>query len=123
MTIFFMSCIQADEPDSQAPSPAPPSVSNSTPSQSGSMRHSSGALSHHSDDVVTRMKNVQMVELGLYRIRPWYFSPYPVALTKEPVIYLCEFCLKYLKSAKCLERHRVSWSSNKAHVITSGLAV
>ena len=66
---------------------------------------------------MTRMKNVQMVELGCFRIRPWYFSPYPVDLTKEPVIYLCEFCLKYLKSAKCLERHRVSSSStNVAHM-------
>lgn len=78
------------------------------------MRHTSGALSHHSDDVVTRMKNVQMVELGMYRIRPWYFSPYPVDLTKEPVIFLCEFCLKYLKSAKCLERHRVSCSHQRS---------
>lgn len=29
------------------------------------------------DDVVTRMKNVEMIELGLNRISPWYFSPYP----------------------------------------------
>ena len=25
-----------------------------------------------------------------------------------PVIYICEFCLKYVKSLKCLERHLVS---------------
>lgn len=29
------------------------------------------------DDVVTRMKNVEMIELGLNKISPWYFSPYP----------------------------------------------
>jgi len=23
------------------------------------------------------MKNVEMIELGLNRISPWYFSPYP----------------------------------------------
>jgi hypothetical protein len=33
-------------------------------------------VAHH-DDVVTRMKNVEMIELGRHRIRPWYFSPYP----------------------------------------------
>ena len=49
-----------------------------------------------------------MIELGRFRIKPWYFAPYPLELTKEPVIYLCEFCLKYMKSSKCLERHRVS---------------
>ena len=25
----------------------------------------------------------------------------------EPIIYICEFCLKYIKSRKCLERHKV----------------
>ena len=53
------------------------------------------------------MKNVNTVELGRYRIKPWYFSPYPQDLTTEPVIYLCEFCLKYVRSRKCLERHKV----------------
>ena len=54
------------------------------------------------------MKNVDTVELGRHRIKPWYFSPYPQELTTEPVIYLCEFCLKYMKSKTCLVRHRVS---------------
>lgn len=40
------------------------------PRQSGSM------VSHH-DDIVTRMKNVDMIELGKHRIKPWYFAPYP----------------------------------------------
>lgn len=46
-------------------SPAPPG-----PRQSGSM------VSHH-DDIVTRMKNIEMIELGRHRIKPWYFAPYP----------------------------------------------
>jgi len=33
-------------------------------------------VAHH-DDIVTRMKNVEMIEIGKYRIKPWYFSPYP----------------------------------------------
>ncbi|XP_017035384.1 histone acetyltransferase Tip60 [Drosophila kikkawai] len=69
-----------------------------TPRQSGSMVT-------HQDDVVTRMKNVEMIELGRHRIKPWYFSPYPQELCQMPCIYICEFCLKYRKSRKCLERH------------------
>lgn len=46
-------------------------VSNVTgPRQSGSM------VSHH-DDIVTRMKNIDLIELGRHRIKPWYFAPYP----------------------------------------------
>lgn len=70
-----------------------------TPRQSGSM------VSHGNDDVVTRMKNVKLIELGKYRIKPWYFSPYPAELCALDCIYICEFCLKYRKSRKCLERH------------------
>ena len=58
------------------------------------------------------MKNIDMIELGRYRIRPWYFSPYPQELTTEPVVYICEFCLKYLKSVKCLERHKSKCTLN-----------
>ncbi|XP_026292645.1 histone acetyltransferase Tip60 isoform X1 [Frankliniella occidentalis] len=64
-----------------------------------------GSMVAHNDDVVTRMKNVQMIELGIHRIRPWYFSPYPQELVNLTCIYICEFCLKYRKSRKCLERH------------------
>ena len=36
-----------------------------------------GSLVAHNDDIVTRMKNIELIELGRYRIKPWYFSPYP----------------------------------------------
>lgn len=59
------------------------------------------------DDIVTRMKNIESIELGRHRLKPWYFSPYPQELTSLPILYLCEFCLKFLKSLKCLQRHLV----------------
>ncbi|XP_055879532.1 histone acetyltransferase KAT5-like [Biomphalaria glabrata] len=68
------------------------------PRQTGSM------VAHH-DDIITRMKNINLIEFGRWRIKPWYFSPYPQELTSLPILYICEYCLKYLKSAKCLERH------------------
>lgn len=40
------------------------------PRQTGSM------VAHH-DDIVTRMKNIELVEIGRHQIKPWYFSPYP----------------------------------------------
>ena len=57
------------------------------------------------DDIVTRMKNIELIELGKHRIKPWYFSPYPQELVALSCIFLCEFCLKYVKSRTCLERH------------------
>ncbi|KAL7742006.1 hypothetical protein ACLKA6_018261 [Drosophila palustris] len=51
------------------------------------------------------VKNVELIELGRYRMKPWYFSPYPEELCQMDCIYLCEFCLKYCKSRVCLGRH------------------
>lgn len=70
------------------------------------------------DDIVTRMKNIECIELGRHRLKPWYFSPYPQELTTLPILYLCEFCLKYLKSLKCLQRHLVRISLNKDRYVT-----
>jgi len=72
----------------------------STPRQTGSL----AAPGTH-DDAITRMKNVELIELGRHRIKPWYFSPYPIELVSLPCIYICEFCLKFIKSRVCLERH------------------
>ncbi|XP_041468305.1 histone acetyltransferase KAT5-like isoform X1 [Lytechinus variegatus] len=71
------------------------------PRQTGSM-----VTDKHHDDIITRIKNIEMIVLGRHCIRPWYFSPYPIELTSKPKIYLCEFCLKYVRSVKCLERHK-----------------
>ena len=79
-----------------ASTPAAPS----TPRQTGSLA-APGSI----DDVVTRMKNIELIELGKHRIKPWYFSPYPQEMVHLPCIYLCEFCLKFVKSRQCLERH------------------
>ena len=78
----------------------PPDGASGTPRQTGSL-----SVPGQQDDIVTRMKNIELIELGRHRIKPWYFSPYPQELVKEPCIYICEFCLKYVKSRACLKRH------------------
>ena len=36
-------------------------------------------------------------------IKVWYQSPYPEEYTVLPKIYICEFCLKYMKVVPCCE--------------------
>lgn len=73
------------------------------PRQTGSM-----ISSHHEQDTITRIRNIEWIQIGRYKIKPWYFSPYPEELVSEPCIYICEFCLKYLKSDVCLKNHLVN---------------
>nr|XP_002131858.1 histone acetyltransferase KAT5 [Ciona intestinalis] len=81
----------SDEVDSQE--------SEAAPRQTGSM------TVHVNEDKVSRIKNINCIEVGKYRLKPWYFSPYPIELTKYSIVYLCEWCLKYVKSITCLQRH------------------
>lgn len=88
-----------DSQDSKINLPKGASGAVICPSTSGSL-----SLNNH-DDIVTRIKNIEMLELGRHKIKPWYFSPYPEEMVNEPCIYLCEFCLKYCGSRTCLRRH------------------
>ncbi|KAF2074397.1 hypothetical protein CYY_004293 [Polysphondylium violaceum] len=54
---------------------------------------------------ITKVKNINVVELGRYEIDAWYFSPYPEEFAKCDKLYLCEFCLKYMKKKTTLNRH------------------
>uniref|UniRef100_A0A8C2K5Y1 histone acetyltransferase n=1 Tax=Cyprinus carpio TaxID=7962 RepID=A0A8C2K5Y1_CYPCA len=46
-----------------------------------------------------------LIEFGEYEIQTWYSSPYPPEYSRLPKLYLCEFCLKYMKSQDILQRH------------------
>ena len=52
-------------------------------------------------------KQPQYIEMGRHEMEVWYQSPYPEEYSILPKLYICEFCLKYLKSATQLRRHAV----------------
>lgn len=62
---------------------------------------------------VTKVKNIQSIVLGKYQIEAWYFSPYPDEYAGDEKMFICEFCLKYMKKQvtfanhclKCTMRH------------------
>ncbi|KAH7306300.1 hypothetical protein KP509_22G005400 [Ceratopteris richardii] len=54
----------------------------------------------------TKVKNIQVVEMGPYEIDTWYYSPYPEEYSQVHKLFICEFCLKYMKKRKSSERHR-----------------
>ena len=54
-----------------------------------------------------QVKNIQCIEFGRYEVDTWYYSPYPDEYCKEERLYICEFCLKYLRKKKTLEAHKV----------------
>lgn len=54
---------------------------------------------------ITKVKNIQAIVLGKYEIETWYFSPYPEDYCGEETLYICEFCLKYMKKRQTMRFH------------------
>jgi len=55
---------------------------------------------------VTRVKNIERIFMGQWEVEAWYFSPYPDEYAKQERLFVCEFCLKYMKKKKTMLRHR-----------------
>lgn len=68
------------------------------------LRTSGSMIQNHSE--VARVRNLSTIILGEHIIEPWYFSPYPIELTEEDQIYICDFTLSYFGSRKQFERFR-----------------
>lgn len=50
-------------------------------------------------------KGIRYIEMGRYEMEAWYQSQYPDDYNQQPKIYICEFCLKYMRSKTILSRH------------------
>ena len=47
---------------------------------------------------------IPWIQFGKYRIQTWYAAPVPEEYNVNP-LYICEFCLKYMKSQYTYQRH------------------
>lgn len=50
---------------------------------------------------------IKCVSIGGYEIETWYAAPYPEEYSRNRVLYICEFCLKYMNSDYVAWRHKL----------------
>ena len=51
---------------------------------------------------------IRCINFGGYEIDTWHAAPYPEEYSRNRVLYICEFCLKYMSSDYVAWRHNVS---------------
>lgn len=51
---------------------------------------------------------IKCIQFGGWEIDTWHAAPYPEEYSKNKVLYICEFCLKYMNSDYVAWRHKVS---------------
>uniref|UniRef100_A0A672FGG3 Histone acetyltransferase n=1 Tax=Salarias fasciatus TaxID=181472 RepID=A0A672FGG3_SALFA len=61
-------------------------------------------------EAITKVKYVDKIQIGNFEIDAWYFSPFPEDYGKQPKLWICEYCLKYMKYEKTFRHHLVSLS-------------
>ncbi|NXL89297.1 KAT8 acetyltransferase, partial [Alectura lathami] len=54
---------------------------------------------------ITKVKYVDKIHIGHYEIDAWYFSPFPEDYGKQPKLWICEYCLKYMKYERTYRLH------------------
>jgi histone acetyltransferase HTATIP len=65
----------------------------------------SGSMTQNQTEI-SRVRNLEKIQMGKHEIEPWYFSPYPQEFGDCDMVYICEFCLGYFGEMKQFERHR-----------------
>ena len=67
--------------------------------------HSLSLSQEESLKQLPNVRGIKCIEIGKHQMEVWYQSPYPEEYTRVPKLYICEFCLKYMKSRTIFNRH------------------
>ncbi|KAI7856640.1 acyl-CoA N-acyltransferase [Circinella umbellata] len=78
----------------------------STP-QSNTNNNNGGGSSSKSDETVPAPPKIDKIQFGNYLIDTWYVAPYPAEYSQYPILYFCEYCLKYMNSSFVAGRHKL----------------
>ncbi|KAN0071387.1 hypothetical protein V8E54_010818 [Elaphomyces granulatus] len=67
-----------------------------------------GETSHRASQKVSGPPSkIKWINFGGFEIETWYAAPYPEEYSRNRVLYICEFCLKYMNSDFVAWRHKL----------------
>lgn len=58
----------------------------------------------------TKTKSIECIYLRDHEIETWYTTPYPEEYNRNKILYVCEYCLKYMNSRYVYHRHQLKCS-------------
>ncbi|CAG9857220.1 unnamed protein product [Phyllotreta striolata] len=54
---------------------------------------------------ITKVKYIDRIQIGRFEIDTWYFSPFPEDYGRQSKLWICEYCLKYMRLEKSYKYH------------------
>jgi hypothetical protein len=61
----------------------------------------------------TKVKNIEKIIMGGWEVEAWYYSPFPEAYCDLETLYVCEFCLTYMRKARTFRHHKATCPCRK----------
>ncbi|KAK9320049.1 acyl-CoA N-acyltransferase [Lipomyces orientalis] len=58
-------------------------------------------------EVLAGASKIRAIRFSKYEIETWYTAPYPEEYNRRSLLYICEFCLKYMPSEYVNWRHQI----------------
>ncbi|KAF9433672.1 hypothetical protein BGZ76_009131, partial [Entomortierella beljakovae] len=62
----------------------------------------------HDDEEVPRVRNVEWILYAGYDIATWYYSPFPEEYHDCQRLFICEYCLKYIRQVESFTSHTLN---------------
>ena len=75
--------------------------------QKAAQSEGEGEFKGRSQKLAGPPSKIKCVYFGGHEIETWYAAPYPEEYSRNRVLYLCEFCLKYMSSDYVAWRHKL----------------
>ena len=71
----------------------------------GSSGDPSMAAFEREHEEATKVKNIETIVMGEWQVEAWYYSPFPAAYCDLETLYVCEYCLTYMKRPSTYKHH------------------
>ncbi|KAF9897685.1 K(lysine) acetyltransferase, partial [Lobosporangium transversale] len=84
------------------------SAARKTSGDAGQERNTGGYSHHghdHDDEELPRVRNVEWILYAGYDIATWYYSPFPEEYQDCQRLFICEYCLKYIRQVDSFINH------------------
>ncbi|KAF9951132.1 K(lysine) acetyltransferase [Mortierella alpina] len=95
-------------------SPIAPSLKATDVVQEGAVVHPRGnARQDYHDEEAPQVRNVEWILYAGYDIATWYYSPFPEEYEDCQRLFICEYCLKYIRQVENFMNHTKSCRRKK----------
>ncbi|GKY94261.1 hypothetical protein MPSEU_000391900 [Mayamaea pseudoterrestris] len=79
---------------------------NNTPVYVGGGNFHGDPAGEKEHEEATKVKNVEKIVMGGWEVESWYYSPFPEDYSNIGTLYVCEYCLSYMRKTRTYLHHK-----------------